>query len=121
MKKNLLLTAALACGIGLSASAENTITVFNNYFDEKTQSNELLTGCFYSVSPNGKFAVGFDQGTMDYVTYIWSAETGKIEVAFECSYEEEGPFGAKSIGEVVINTPLPSIADAIFTIFFSLK
>ena len=41
-------------------------------------------------------------------------ETGKIEVAFECSYEEEGPFGAKSIGEVVINTPLPSIADAIF-------
>ncbi|MEE1365800.1 MAG: hypothetical protein UHE93_03870, partial [Muribaculaceae bacterium] len=80
MKKNLLLTAALACGIGLSASAENTITVFNNYFDEKTQSNELLTGCFYSVSPNGKFAVGFDEGTMDYVTYIWSAETGKIEV-----------------------------------------
>ena len=41
-------------------------------------------------------------------------ETGKIEVAFECSFEEEGPFGAKSIGEVVINTPLPSIADAIY-------
>ena len=80
MKKNLLLTAVLACGIGLSASAENTITVFNTYFDESTQSNELLTGSFYSVSPNGKFAVGFDEGTMDYVTYIWSAETGKVEV-----------------------------------------
>ena len=26
---------------------------------------------------------------------------------FESSYEETGPFGAKSIGEVVINTPLP--------------
>ena len=80
MKKNLLLTAAFACAIGLSASAENTITVFNTYFDEKSQSNELLTGCFYSVSPNGQYAVGFDEGTIDYVTYIWSAETGKIEV-----------------------------------------
>ena len=28
-------------------------------------------------------------------------------------YEGEGPFGAKSIGEVVINTPLPAISDAI--------
>ena len=56
MKKNLLLSAAFACAIGLSASAENTITVFNTYFDESTQSNELLTGSFYSVSPNGKFA-----------------------------------------------------------------
>lgn len=25
-----------------------------------------------------------------------------------------GPFGAKSIGEVVINTPLPAVSDAIF-------
>lgn len=39
---------------------------------------------------------------------------GHIHVAFESSYEEAGPFGAKSIGEIVINTPLPSIADAIF-------
>ena len=30
------------------------------------------------------------------------------------SYEEQGPFGAKSIGEVVINTPLPAVADAIY-------
>jgi len=80
MKKNLLLSAAFACAIGLSASAENTITVFNTYFDEETQSNALLPGSFYSVSPNGQYAVGFDEGTMDYVTYIWSAETGKIEV-----------------------------------------
>ena len=39
---------------------------------------------------------------------------GHIHVAFESSYEENGPFGAKSIGEIVINTPLPSIADAIY-------
>ena len=41
-------------------------------------------------------------------------DIGKIRVDFESSYENEGPFGAKSIGEVVINTPLPAVADAIY-------
>ena len=40
-------------------------------------------------------------------------DIGKIRVEFENSYGGEGPFGAKSIGEVVINTPLPAISDAI--------
>lgn len=35
-------------------------------------------------------------------------------VEFAPSYEESGPFGAKSIGEVVINTPAPAIAEAIY-------
>lgn len=39
-------------------------------------------------------------------------DVGRIRVEFDCSYEDAGPFGAKSIGEVVINTPLPAIADA---------
>ena len=38
----------------------------------------------------------------------------KVRIEFESSYEKTGPFGAKSIGEVVINTPLPAIADAIY-------
>ena len=33
---------------------------------------------------------------------------------FESSYEKSGPFGAKSIGELVIDTPCPAIADAIY-------
>ena len=41
-------------------------------------------------------------------------DIGSIRVAFEPSYEPTGPFGAKSIGEVVINTPLPAIADAVY-------
>ena len=41
-------------------------------------------------------------------------DVGKIRVEFESSYEPNGPFGAKSIGEVVINTPLPAISDAIY-------
>ncbi len=37
-----------------------------------------------------------------------------LRVEFESSYEQSGPFGAKSIGEVVINTPPPAIAHAVY-------
>ena len=37
-----------------------------------------------------------------------------IQVEFESSYEPTGPFGAKSIGEIVINTPSPAIANAVY-------
>ena len=40
-------------------------------------------------------------------------DVGKIRVEFESSYEPTGPFGAKSIGEIVINTPSPAIINAI--------
>ena len=33
--------------------------------------------------------------------------------SFAPSYEPQGPFGAKSIGEVVIDTPCPAIANAL--------
>lgn len=41
-------------------------------------------------------------------------DMGKLTVEFEHSYEPTGPFGAKSIGEIVINTPGPAIAHAIY-------
>ena len=41
-------------------------------------------------------------------------DTGRIRVEFENSYEPTGPFGAKSIGEIVINTPAPAITQAIY-------
>lgn len=41
-------------------------------------------------------------------------DIGDIRVAFEESYEPTGPYGAKSIGEVVCNTPAPAIAEAVY-------
>ncbi|MCI7193548.1 molybdopterin-dependent oxidoreductase [bacterium] len=41
-------------------------------------------------------------------------DMGHLRVEFESSYEPTGPFGAKSIGEIVINTPAPAIAHAIY-------
>ena len=41
-------------------------------------------------------------------------DMGHLRVEFENSYEPTGPFGTKSIGEIVINTPAPAIAHAIY-------
>lgn len=41
-------------------------------------------------------------------------DAGNIRIEFEPSYEPTGPFGAKSIGELVINTPCPAIAHAVY-------
>ena len=41
-------------------------------------------------------------------------DMGKLRVEFEHSYEPTGPFGAKSIGEIVINTPAPALTHAIY-------
>lgn len=40
-------------------------------------------------------------------------DMGNLRVEFESSYEPTGPFGAKSIGEIVINTPAPALVHAI--------
>jgi len=41
-------------------------------------------------------------------------DMGRLRVEFEQSYEPTGPYGAKSIGEIVINTPAPAIAHAVY-------
>ena len=41
-------------------------------------------------------------------------DMGRLRVEFRSSYEPTGPFGAKSIGEIVINTPAPALAHAIY-------
>ena len=41
-------------------------------------------------------------------------DVSRIRVFFESSWEPTGPFGAKSVGEIVINTPSPAIAHAVY-------
>lgn len=60
-----------------------------------------------------------DKGAMEtknFMTYKIPSriDIGNIKVEFEESYEPTGPYGAKSIGEVVINTPAPAFADAVY-------
>lgn len=44
-------------------------------------------------------------------------EVNKITVEFADSYEETGPFGAKSVGEIGIDTPPAVIANAVYNAF----
>ena len=65
-------------------------------------------------------AVQYDEnGAMlsnDFMKYKVPCEVdiGRIQVAFEESYEPSGPYGAKSLGEVVVHTPMGTITDAIY-------
>ncbi|MGL5314748.1 MAG: xanthine dehydrogenase family protein molybdopterin-binding subunit [Peptostreptococcaceae bacterium] len=60
-----------------------------------------------------------EQGQMDTNTFMQykipaRCDVGKVIVDFVETNEPTGPFGAKSIGEVVVNTPPPAIQDAIY-------
>lgn len=54
--------------------------------------------------------------TNDFFTYKVPSrmDYGKLTCGLVDSYEPTGPFGAKSIGEIGIDTPIPAIANAIF-------
>ena len=54
--------------------------------------------------------------TNSFMTYKIPSrkDIGRISVEFEPSFEPTGPFGAKSVGEVVNNTPPPAIVQAVF-------
>ena len=63
-----------------------------------------------TYSPKGRI---YENSFMQYKVPC-REDIGHIYVDFASSYEESGPFGAKSVGELVINTPAPAIADAIY-------
>ena len=109
--------------------------------DKETGYVELVdyvavVGCGTPVNPNlvrvqteGGLAQGIGMALFEEITYSPKGQmyensfmqykiptrldVGKIRVEVESSYEKTGPFGAKSIGEVVINTPSPAIASAV--------
>ena len=110
--------------------------------DQETGQAELIdyvavVDCGTVVNPNlarvqteGGIAQGIGMALYEDITYSEKGQlyqnslmqykiptrldVGKIRVEFESSYEPTGPFGAKSIGEIVINTPSPAIAQAIY-------
>ena len=109
--------------------------------DTETGQAELLNyvavvDCGTPINPNlariqteGGLAQGIGMALYEDITYTKKGQmlqnsfmqykipsrldVGNIRVEFESSYEPTGPFGAKSIGEIVINTPSPAIADAV--------
>lgn len=76
----------------------------------------LVNGLSYALTERYIYN---DKGRMlnpHYGSYkIYSSrDIPKITTIFVPSYEETGPFGAKSVGEICISGPLPAISNAIY-------
>ena len=110
--------------------------------DRETGSVQILNytavvDCGTPINPNlarvqaeGGIVQGIGMTLYENVSYTLSGEIqensfmqykipsrldiGHLQVEFAPSYENSGPFGAKSIGEIVINTPAPALAHAIY-------
>ena len=95
--------------------------------DKETGSVELLdyvavVDCGTPINPNlarvqteGGLAQGIGMALYEDIQYNEKGQDiRKIRVDFAPSYEKSHPFGAKSIGEIVINTPCPAIANAVY-------
>lgn len=97
--------AAVDCGTPLN---ENLVRV-------QTEGG-LLQGIGMALSENVTYSdrgAVLENSLMQY-RIPSRLDIGHIHVAIESSYETKGPYGAKSIGEVVINTPAPAIAEAVY-------
>ena len=105
--------------------------------DIRVINYEATVDCGVPINPNlakvqteGGLAQGIGMALYEDITYGKHGEiyensfmqykiptrqdVGRINVDFEVSYEPSQAFGAKSIGEVVINTPSPAIAHAVY-------
>lgn len=73
MKKSLLIIA-LCVLFGQTLMADNTVKIFTAYNSDYYGGEVETSGYFRGVSGNGKYAVGYDDGVCDYISFLWSAE-----------------------------------------------
>jgi len=75
-----------------------------------------VNGICYALTEEYKFSKNGNLLTKQFRDYkIWSAaDLPEIKTIVVDSHEETGPFGAKSVGEIGINGPMPAIANAIY-------
>ena len=76
----------------------------------------LVQGIGMALYEDVKYSLQGKMSTNSFLQYKIPSrkDIGNIRVVFEESFEPTGPFGAKSIGEVVTNTPAPAIAHAVY-------
>ncbi len=76
----------------------------------------MLQGIGMALYEESEYANSGDEKNASFLTYKLPSRKDALitRVEFAPSYEPTGPYGAKSIGEIVINTASPAIMDAIF-------
>lgn len=91
-------------------------TVINTNLATVQAQGGMLQGIGMTLFEEITHASNGDEMNSNFMTYKMPTRKDglDIKVEFAKSYEPTGPFGAKSIGEIVINTAAPAIANAIF-------
>lgn len=90
-------------------------TVVNANLARVQAEGGIAQGIGMALTEEVSYSVRGRSRGRSFMTYKLPArlDIPQICIAFEPSFEPTGPFGAKSIGEVVINTPSPAIASAV--------
>ena len=90
-------------------------TVVNENLARVQAEGGLAQGIGMALTEDVQYSDSGRMRTRSFMTYKVPTrlDVPDIRVEFAPSYEPTGPFGAKSIGEVVINTPSPAIASAV--------
>jgi len=103
--KVLKYVAAVDCG-----------TAINPQLCEGQTEGGLLNGISYALTEEYRFDEEGKMTNANFMTYnIFSMrDKPEIKTILVPSYEETGPFGAKSVSEVCINGGMPAIANAIY-------
>ena len=125
-RKSFLKIAAAAAMGGVTAGALSAC----NGADSAAASSAASGGAIYTPGTYTGIAQGIGMALFEDVTYNEKGrllensflqykiptrlDMGHLKVEFAPSYEPSGPFGAKSIGEIVINTPAPALTHAIY-------
>jgi len=76
----------------------------------------LINGISYALTERYIYGKKGEMLNPNYGYYkiFSSRDIPEITTIFVPSYEETGPFGAKSVGEICISGPLPAISNAIY-------
>lgn len=103
--KVLKYVAAVDCG-----------TAINPQLCEGQTDGAVLNGISYALTEEYRFDENGKMTNADFMTYnIFSMrDKPEIKSIIVPSYEETGPFGAKSVSELSINGAMPSISNAIY-------
>ncbi|MEG2338139.1 MAG: molybdopterin cofactor-binding domain-containing protein [Clostridium sp.] len=91
-------------------------TVINPNLAKVQGEGGILQGISMALYEDVQYTSKGKMITNNFLSYTMPrrGDVGKITVDFVESYEPTGPFGAKSVGEVVVNSSSPAIVDAIY-------
>ncbi|MGL4912249.1 MAG: xanthine dehydrogenase family protein molybdopterin-binding subunit [Romboutsia sp.] len=91
-------------------------TVINKNLARVQVEGGIVQGIGMAMFEEIRFTESGQLDTNTFMQYKIPArcDVGNVIVDFVETHEPTGPFGAKSVGEVVVNTPLPAIQGAVF-------